>query len=76
MNPQDNLRSIRMAKGLSTRNLGVMAGLPQSTISKLENGNRKLDRDILLKIAEALNVTINDFFTEEDDKPVNIKTAI
>lgn len=52
------IKVIRSFRNLSTYDLSSMTGISQSTISKLENGKRKVDIEILRKIAEALGVSL------------------
>ena len=47
-----------MEQGLTLRALAVRAGLPYSTLSKLENGKMMLTYDKLLKLAQGLNVDL------------------
>lgn len=46
----------RKASGLTQRQVGTAIGKPQSFISKLENGERRLDVVELLEIVEVLKV--------------------
>lgn len=65
MLPHEKLKLIRLEKGLSTYDLSELTGIPQSTISKMENGKRKLETDSLRKLSEVLNISISAFFDEE-----------
>lgn len=56
------LKNIRNAKNISTYRLAKMTGISQPVISKLENGNRKADFDMIEKICSALEITLIDFF--------------
>ena len=58
--PSRAIRDVRMAQGLSLRALSARAGLPYSTLSKLENGKMTLTYDKLIRLAQALNVDIRD----------------
>ncbi|HEX3675878.1 MAG TPA: XRE family transcriptional regulator [Sphingomicrobium sp.] len=58
--PSRAIRDVRLAQGLSLRALSARAGLPYSTLSKLENGKMTLTYDKLIKLAQALNVDIKD----------------
>lgn len=64
MKTKDRLRKFREKRGLSTNDLSKLTGISQSTISKLENGKRKIDLEILQIIADALNVNIERFTGE------------
>ena len=55
----ERIKKIRTNQGLSTYDLAKATGISQSSISKLENGNRKADNVILEKISEALNISID-----------------
>jgi len=59
MNINERLRKFRNEKGISTYELSKLTGISQSTISKIENGKRKTDVEILDKIADALKVSID-----------------
>lgn len=55
----NRIKEERNKKKLSTNDLSKLTKIPQSTISKLENGKRKADIETLEKIAEALNVSVH-----------------
>lgn len=63
--PSRALRNVRIAQGLSLRALSARAGLPYSTLSKLENGKMMLTYDKLIRLAQALNVDIKDIVAAE-----------
>src|SRR5205823_12082357 len=63
--PSRALRNVRMAQGLSLRALSARAGLPYSTLSKLENGKMALTYDKIVRLAQALNVDIKDIVAAE-----------
>ena len=65
----EKIKSIRNLKGKSTYELADLTGIPQSTISKLENSKKKADFESLMKIAKALEVSI-DRLTGEDVKSI------
>ncbi len=52
------LRSAREARGLSQRALGAKAGVPQSHISKIENGTVDLRASSLVELARALELEL------------------
>jgi transcriptional regulator with XRE-family HTH domain len=63
--PSRALRNVRIAQGLSLRALSARAGLPYSTLSKLENGKMAMTYDKIVRLAQALNVDIKDIVTAE-----------
>ena len=52
------LRKAREAKGLSQRELGRKAGMPQGHISKIENGTVDLRLSSLVALARALDLEL------------------
>ena len=50
------LEGLRTAKGWSQAELGRQSGVPQQTISRIEAGTRRVDLDVLEKLASALGV--------------------
>lgn len=67
---QNNIRKMRIEKGLSLRELGDKVGVGISTISNYESGTRQPDNDKLLKIASALDTTVSYLLgeTEQSDR--------
>src|SRR5947209_1217490 len=63
--PSRALRTTRLAQGLSLRALSARAGLPYSTLSKLENGKMALTYDKIVRLAQALGVDIKDIVAAE-----------
>jgi transcriptional regulator with XRE-family HTH domain len=72
--PSRAIRDVRIAQGLSLRALSARAGLPYSTLSKLENGKMALTYDKLIRLAQALNVDIRDILAnpEQPAPPVAV----
>lgn len=66
MTPQEKLKALRKERKLTTYKLAELSGLPQSTISKLENGRRRIDTEVLSKITKVLNVTVSEIFEPEE----------
>ena len=54
----EQLKAARERKGLSQRDLGERVGLPQSHISKIENGTVDLQTSNLIEIARALDLEL------------------
>ena len=52
------LRDIRKAQGMSQRALSAKAGIPQSHISKIENGAVDLRLSSLVELARVLNLEL------------------
>lgn len=56
------LKQIRKKRGLSQSELGSLVGLKQTTIAQYENGSRKPNIVIAKKLANVLDMTLDDFF--------------
>lgn len=56
------LKEFREKKGLSQAELGNRVGLKQTTISQYENGSRKPKLAMAKKLADALDVSLDDIF--------------
>jgi transcriptional regulator with XRE-family HTH domain len=66
--PSRAIRDVRLAQGLSLRALSARAGLPYSTLSKLENGKMTLTYDKLIRLAQALNVDLKDILASAEER--------
>jgi len=58
------IRSIRILKGVSQMELSLRSNLSQSFIANLEKGKKQPSVLTLIKIADALDVSPKDFFSE------------
>lgn len=52
----ENLRTLRLARGLTQPSLAAKAEIEQSYLSKLENGRSRPSEDVLARLAQALEV--------------------
>src|SRR3954468_10106460 len=68
--PSRAIRQARLTQGLSLRALSARAGLPYSTLSKLEHGKMALTYDKLIRLAQALNVDLKDIISEAEQPSV------
>ena len=60
---KNNLQKIRWEMNLSQKALSQKSGVPQSVISSVENGLTIPNLATALRLAKALNVTVEDIFT-------------
>lgn len=56
--PSSYLRDIRELAGLGQRELAEQTGIPQTTLSRIENGTRQAKANELLSLAWALGTTV------------------
>ena len=68
INVGERLRELRTAREISMRVLAAKSGLSIHTISLIERGKTSPSVSTLYKLAEALNVSITDFFSAENDR--------
>ena len=55
------VKSVRMSKGITVRELGEMCEIDYSNYSRFESGRKNIRILTLLKISEQLNTEIKDF---------------
>lgn len=60
------IRERRRDQGLSAEQLGKLVGLSESTIIRIENGQRDPKFQQLVHIARILECKISDLYTEDD----------
>jgi len=63
----DKIKIIRVEKGVSQMELSLRSNLTQSFIANVEKGKKQPSILTLIKIADALNVSPQDFFPESDE---------
>lgn len=63
------LKSYRRLRNLSGAELGRLSGIGQSTVSSIESGNQSPTLDTLIKICNALEVTLVDFLASGSHFP-------
>ena len=63
------IAALRKANRISSTLLAERAGVAQSSISNLENGQHSPSLETILKICDVLNVSLRDLSPEEDLTP-------
>lgn len=58
----ERLQEIRKSKGISQTQLSELSGVSNRHISDIELGRRTPSLDVLKKLADALNISVADFF--------------
>lgn len=59
----ENLKKIRIKKGITQEKLSVLSKLHRTYISDIERGNKNLSLKNIEKLSRALGVDIKEFFT-------------
>jgi transcriptional regulator with XRE-family HTH domain len=72
---RQRLRSLRTTLGYSLDQLAERTNLSASTISRIENGKRTLSLDVLVPLANALQVSLDVLFNAPDDDDVVIRPS-
>jgi transcriptional regulator with XRE-family HTH domain len=64
----ERLKELRTSKGLTMQQLGANIDATKATISNFENGQKKPSLDMLIKLADYFDVSI-DYLTGRTDDP-------
>lgn len=59
----ERLKQIRIHRNMIQLDLAEAIGMDRSEISKMENGKQNVEFNTLVRLAEALQVNLSDFFT-------------
>lgn len=62
------LRTLRTTNNLSQREVADVIGLPQSNLSRIENGKQRLNLTVLARMLSIYDLSIQDFFAREEDR--------
>ena len=60
----EQIKTLRQAKGLTQANLAKKAGINRASLSLLENGERGFSFDLAIRMARALNISLDELFRE------------
>jgi transcriptional regulator with XRE-family HTH domain len=60
------IKELRQKKGVSQEALAHLAGLDRTYINSVENGKRNISIINIEKIANALEISLNDFFSHQN----------
>lgn len=69
------LRSLRRTLGWSLDHLAQRSHLSASTISRIETGKRTISLDVLIALADALEVDVNSLVGVHEDDDIIIRSA-
>lgn|SRR5690554_855041 len=63
------IKLLRTANDMTQEQLAEALGVSRQKFARIENGNNSITLDVLSKIAEALDVTVNDITKVLDEEP-------
>ena len=69
------LRALRTQRGWSLDDLAGRAGLSASTVSRIETGKRTIGLDVLVPLARALGVRLDELVADDEDGDVVIRPS-
>lgn len=72
----ENLKKFRMGKKLTIEKLAKLSGLTKGYISKLENSRKAPPFSTLIKLANALDIDITLFLTDDSEFPKDLNLCI
>lgn len=58
----EKIKRFRTSKNLTQQEVGEYLGTTSQTVSRYENGILQTNQDVLFKLADFFNISINDFF--------------
>lgn len=61
------LRDLRKSRDLSQREVADAIGLPQSNLSRIENGRQRLNLTVLARMLGIYQTSIQEFFARQDE---------
>lgn len=62
------IKALRTAHGMTQEQLADALGISRQKFARIENGNNSITLDVLSKIADALDVTVNDITKVLDEE--------
>ena len=68
---QENIKTFRKERGLTQEELAIRVNVVRQTVSKWEKGQSVPDADLLQRIAEVLEVSVNQLLGEEKEMEQN-----
>lgn len=75
INVARRIKEIRLKQGLTLEEVGNRTGFTKGLLSKIENNKVSPPVSTLAKIARAMNVSMSEFFSEVETKPILIVRA-
>ncbi len=70
------ITQLRIAKGISARDMSLTLGQSESYINKIENGKSMPSMQVFFYICEYFKITPQEFFDEETRDPAQMKEIV
>ena len=64
----ERLKEIRLYRNMIQLDLGEAIGMERSEISKMEHGKKNVEFNTIVRLAQALDVNLYDFFSSKFEK--------
>ena len=64
----DNIKRIRLERGLAQERLGLESGVDRTMVSKIERRIANPTIEVLLKLSNSLNVSVEDLLKEHEQE--------
>ncbi len=61
----NRIKEVRESKGITQHKIGVILDIPQSRVSDIERGKRRIKLDEAVKVALFLNVKVDDLVEKQ-----------
>src|SRR6056297_3139560 len=76
LNLGERVRELRKSRGWTLEQAAKQAGLARSTLSKIENGQMSPTYEALKKLAEGLEISVPQLFTQPSRERINGRMAL
>lgn len=72
----DKIRELRLRHGMNQEQLADKLDTTKQTISRYEKGDRQANQDILFKLSDVFNVSVDEFFPKSDKRENELERAL
>lgn len=74
--PNRRIKTLRLLRGLTQRQVAVAVGIAQSSYAMIESGRRYPRKHIAKRLAEFFGVTVDELFFAEDNHAAQCQAGI
>ena len=76
MNISARITELRESRGMTTNALSKRAGVAQGHLREIELGHKQPGIEVLEKVCSGLDITLADFFADDNDMSIEMKRLI